>query len=127
MNAREVVVVSGTRTGIGDYGGSLKGGRCEMSVYAVAEPYHGKLGSILNGKGGALWEKNPNLWNVMDNIQPSPIIDMSAMLLPHQVKNATYLDYQVRFVGIFETQMLLIGGGGTVQSKIGSLGPKMEH
>ena len=24
MNAREVVVVSGTRTGIGDYGGSLK-------------------------------------------------------------------------------------------------------
>jgi len=61
-NSREVVVVSGARTAIGDYGGSLKGlGATELGAIAVREAIarakvdpeqvsHGVLGNVIHGE-----------------------------------------------------------------------------
>jgi len=103
----------------------MQGGRCTMDVYSVAEVYHGKLGSILNGKGSRDEERR-SVWDESHGM-PSTQRDGKDLLEPHEVVGKEYEDYKVRFIGIFENQALLIGDGNTVASKISGYGNKIEH
>ncbi len=105
--------------------GQLKGGRCSLEVYAVAQVYHGKLGSILNGNGTRNDER-PSKWDDAHSM-PSTKIDGKGLLDPHKVRGGSYDDYKVRFIGIFENEAKLIGSGTVVKSRAGTYGGRMQH
>jgi hypothetical protein len=103
------------------YNERKSGMRCSLDVFAVAEPFYGKLGSNLKS-GQNDYEMDPTKVNTM----PPTDIDDPGLLNAHKVYDGDFNDYRTRFIGIFDGDAAYAVKGGAIKQPI-PFGDKMRH